>query len=85
MHMAGTHKLAVALAGGNHKHKVPVWRTSLIPIAAVAGRTHQLTAAAVWLTVGNTIPEHARMGKYRGPSVASTNTMRNACHAHSPR
>ena len=78
MHMAGTHKLAVALAGGNHKHEVPVWGTILIPIAAVAGRTHQLNAAVVWRTVGNTIPEHAHVGTDRGPSVASTSTMRNA-------
>ena len=72
-------------AGGNHKHEVPVCNKSHIPIAAVAGRTHQLTAAAFWRTVGNAIPEHARMGTDRGPSVASTNTLRSACHAHSSR
>ena len=72
-------------AGGNHKHEVPVCIKSHIPIAAVAGRTHQLTAAAFWRTVGNAIPEHARMGTDRGPSAASTITLCSACHAHSSR
>ena len=74
----GTHKLATALAGANHNHDAPARNAKHIPIAAVAGRTQKLPAAAFWRTVGSTIPEHARMDTDRGPSVASRSMLRAA-------
>ena len=44
----GTHKLAAALAGGNHNHDAPACNTNHMPIAAVAGRSQKLPAAAFW-------------------------------------
>ena len=81
----GKHKLAAGHAGGNHNHDAPLCNKNHLAIAAVAGQTHKLTAAAFWRTVGNAMPEHARMDTAREPSVASMNMLRNACHTHSPR